>query len=177
MINNSHDKNIHWEHFICLSILNKHHFKEMWRDLQILLDPLVEERSSGVKCSDGDGTTATSAGCSSCDNAVSAGVDAGHGTTRVTLNEIYRNGLIEFKVQFVGICLPPTQGTEVQKPSSFSWVLVQFFLSFSSSFFWGGGIGQNIRFSSPSLWLWSRSSGKPWIRHWGDWLFYIVFRN
>ena len=54
--------------------------------LQIVLDPLVIEGSSGVISSNGRVTVSTSAGSSSCDDAVSTGVEAGHGATRVTLN-------------------------------------------------------------------------------------------
>ena len=54
--------------------------------LQIVLDPLVVEGNSGVISSEAGVADSASAGCSSCQYTSSSGVDAGHGTTRVTLN-------------------------------------------------------------------------------------------
>ena len=56
--------------------------------LHIILDPLVVEGHSGVERRDTGVTVSASAGSSSCQYTVSAGVNAGHGATRITLNNV-----------------------------------------------------------------------------------------
>ena len=59
----------------------------MCLDLQVVLDKFIEVGRSGEVRSDGGVTVSGSAGSSSCQYTITAGVNAGHGATRITLKK------------------------------------------------------------------------------------------